>query len=273
MNYGKILKWSTVGFLVAGLILSIYGFVNGWPTTEDISTVANAEQSVGFAQGAIDDSKAYLEEANKALGEAVASAAAAIDVAEEAAAAVKVATPKEKKSKEKALAKAEEQAYKLIEAEYAAQKHAKACEVTLTAAEKELKDVKATIEAAESRIMSVQLLLWGGYIFAAITLLAVIFGVVIIGGFNSPKSLLKLGVGVVAIVVIVVLAIILSPDVKESVKDLPLALKDQLLLNGGQEALNGSLRLTDAMLNLTYLLGGGALIALVAGWIIGLTRK
>ena len=136
-----------------------------------------------------------------------------------------------------------------------------------------LGDLKAAIEAAESRIMSVQLLLWGGYIFAAITLLAVIFGVVIIGGFNSPKSLLKLGVGVVAIVVIVVLAIILSPDVKESVKDLPLALKDQLLLNGGQEALNGSLRLTDAMLNLTYLLGGGALIALVAGWIIGLTRK
>ena len=125
----------------------------------------------------------------------------------------------------------------------------------------------------ESLHFPVDLILWGGYIFAAITLLAVIFGVVVVGGMNSPKSLLKLGIGIVAIVVIVLFAVILSPNAKESAADLPLALKDQLLANGGQEALDGSLRLTDAMLNLTYLLGGGALTALVAGWIIGLTRK
>ena len=58
----------------------------------------------------------------------------------------------------------------------------------------------------ESLHFPVDLILWGGYIFAGITLLAVVFGVVVVGGMNDPKSLLKLGIGVVAAVVIVLLA-------------------------------------------------------------------
>ena len=38
-------------------------------------------------------------------------------------------------------------------------------------------------------------ILYCAYAFAAITILAVLFGVVVIGGINNPKSLLKLALG------------------------------------------------------------------------------
>ena len=41
----------------------------------------------------------------------------------------------------------------------------------------------------------------------------------------------------------------------------------------GDPVSDGTLKLTDTMLNLTYFLFGGALLALVAGWVIGATRK
>ena len=41
----------------------------------------------------------------------------------------------------------------------------------------------------------------------------------------------------------------------------------------GEPVSDGTLKLTDTILNLTYLLFGGALAALVVGWVIGATRK
>ena len=103
-------------------------------------------------------------------------------------------------------------------------------------------------------------ILYCAYIFAAITILAVLFGVVVIGGINNPKSLLKLLIGIVAIAVIVGVAYVLAPGTP-AVGYL------------GEPVSDGTLKLTDTVLNLTYLLFGGALLALVAGWIIGATRK
>ena len=103
-------------------------------------------------------------------------------------------------------------------------------------------------------------ILYCAYIFAAITILAVLFGVVVIGGMNNPKSLLKLLIGIVAIAVIVGVAYVLAPGTP-AVGYL------------GEPVSDGTLKLTDTVLNLTYLLFGGALLALVAGWIIGATRK
>ena len=106
----------------------------------------------------------------------------------------------------------------------------------------------------------VDTILYCAYVFAAITILAVLFGVVVIGGINNPKSLLKLLIGLVAIAVIVGVAYVLAPGTP-AVGYL------------GEPVSDGTLKLTDTILNLTYLLFGGALLALVAGWIIGATRK
>ena len=106
----------------------------------------------------------------------------------------------------------------------------------------------------------VDIMLYCAYAYALIAIIAVLFGVVVIGGMNEPKSLIKLGIGIVAIVVIVVLAWLLAPGTP-AVGYL------------GEPVSEGTLKLTDTILNLTYLLFGGSLVALVAGWIIGATRK
>ena len=103
-------------------------------------------------------------------------------------------------------------------------------------------------------------MLYCAYAFALITVAAVVFGVVVIGGINNPKSLLKLLAGLVAIVAVVAIAYVLAPG-SPAVGYL------------GDPVSDNTLKLTDTMLNLTYFLFGGALLALVAGWIIGATRK
>ena len=103
-------------------------------------------------------------------------------------------------------------------------------------------------------------MLYCAYAFALITVAAVVFGVVVIGGINNPKSLLKLFIGLVAIVAVVAVAYVLAPGTP-AVGYL------------GDPVSDNTLKLTDTMLNLTYFLFGGALLALVAGWIIGATRK
>ena len=103
-------------------------------------------------------------------------------------------------------------------------------------------------------------MLYCAYAFALITLAAVVFGVVVIGGINNPKSLLKLLAGLVAIVAVVAVAYVLAPGTP-AVGYL------------GDPVADSTLKLTDTMLNLTYFLFGGALLALVAGWVIGAIRK
>ena len=103
-------------------------------------------------------------------------------------------------------------------------------------------------------------MLYCAYAFALITVAAVVFGVVVIGGINNPKSLLKLLAALVAIVAVVAVAYVLAPGTP-AVGYL------------GDPVSDNTLKLTDTMLNLTYFLFGGALLALVAGWIIGAIRK
>ena len=103
-------------------------------------------------------------------------------------------------------------------------------------------------------------ILYCAYAFAAVAILAVLFGVIVIGGMNNPKILLKLFIGLVACAVIVAGAYLLAPGTP-AVGYL------------GEPVSDGTLKLTDTILNLTYLLFGGAILSLVAGWIIGATRK
>ena len=103
-------------------------------------------------------------------------------------------------------------------------------------------------------------ILYCAYAFAAITVLAVVFGVVVIGGINNPKSLLKILLGLVAIAAIVAGAYMLAPGTP-AVGYL------------GDPVSDGTLKLTDTVLNLTYLLFGAAILSLVGGWIVSATRK
>ena len=103
-------------------------------------------------------------------------------------------------------------------------------------------------------------MLYCAYAFALVTILAVVFGVVVIGGINNPKSLLKLLLGLVVIAAVIAVAYVLAPGTP-AVGYL------------GEPVSDGTLKLVDTVLNLTYFLFGGALLTLVGGWIIGAIRK
>ena len=103
-------------------------------------------------------------------------------------------------------------------------------------------------------------ILYCAYAFAAIALLAVVIGVVVIGGINNPKSLLKLVLGLVAVGAIVAVAYVLAPGTP-AVGYL------------GEPVSDGTLKLTDTVLNLTYFTFGLSILALVVGWVVGALRK
>ena len=103
-------------------------------------------------------------------------------------------------------------------------------------------------------------ILYCAYAFALVTILAVVFGVVVIGGINNPKSLLKLLLGLVAGGAIIAVAYVLAPGTPA-------------IGYLGNPVSDGTLKLVDTVLNLTYFFFGGALLTLVAGWIIGAIRK
>ena len=103
-------------------------------------------------------------------------------------------------------------------------------------------------------------MLYCAYAFALVTILAVLFGVVVIGGINNPKSLLKLLLGLVAGGAVIAVAYVLAPGTPA-------------IGYLGNPVSDGTLKLVDTVLNLTYFFFGGALLTLVAGWIIGAIRK
>ena len=103
-------------------------------------------------------------------------------------------------------------------------------------------------------------MLYCAYAFALTTLLAVVFGVVVIGGINNPKSLLKLLLGLVAGGAVIAVAYVLAPGTPA-------------IGYLGNPVSDGTLKLVDTVLNLTYFFFGGALLTLVVGWIIGAIRK
>lgn len=103
-------------------------------------------------------------------------------------------------------------------------------------------------------------ILYCAYAFVAVAILAVLFGVVAIGGKNNPKSLLKMLIALVVIVVLIGGAYLLAPGTPA-------------IGYMGNPVSDGALKLTDTILNLTYLLCGAAILSLVVGWIVTSTRK
>lgn len=94
----------------------------------------------------------------------------------------------------------------------------------------------------------------------AVALIAVLLGVVVINTMNDPKNLLRLGIGILAIVVVVGAAYLLAPGTP-AVGYL------------GEPVSDATLKLTDTILNLTYLCCGGAILSILVGGVITATRK
>ncbi len=103
-------------------------------------------------------------------------------------------------------------------------------------------------------------ILYCAYAFAGLAVLAVVLGVVVIGGINNPKSLLKMLAGLVVIAAIAAVAYVLAPGTPA-------------IGYLGEPVSDGTLKLTDTVLNLTYFAFGAAILSLVVGWVVSATRK
>ena len=103
-------------------------------------------------------------------------------------------------------------------------------------------------------------ILYCTYAFALVAIAAVVLGVVVIGGINNPKNLLKMGLGLVVAAAIVGVAYVLAAGTP-AVGYL------------GEPVSDATLKMTDTILNLTYFLCIGAVASLVVGGIVTSLRK
>ena len=94
-------------------------------------------------------------------------------------------------------------------------------------------------------------LLYWAYIMIGLTLVATIGVGLWVGIKNNPKMLVKLGIGLVAVVVVCLLAYLLAAG------------KPAMGMQVQPDA--ATLKLTDTILNLTYFVGALAIIAIIVG--------
>ena len=107
----------------------------------------------------------------------------------------------------------------------------------------------------------VDVLLRWAYIMVGIAIATIVVIGIAMRAVNDPKSLLKLGivlVGVAAVCLIVYLVSPGNPAIGLNIAEVPTA---------------GTLKLTDTVLNLTYLTGGLAILTIIVAEIWGAVRK
>lgn len=108
--------------------------------------------------------------------------------------------------------------------------------------------------------VAVDVLLRWGYIMVGIALAAVIVVGIVISAINNPKSLIKMLIGLVAIAAVCFVVYLVSPGAPA--------------LNLTTEQPSAStLKLTDTIMNLTYLAGGLAIFAIIFGEIMSSVRS
>ena len=117
----------------------------------------------------------------------------------------------------------------------------------------------AGFEANDGR--AVEVLLWWAYIILGIAVAAVVIFGLIISAKNDPKSLVRLGIGLLAIAAICFVAYLFAPG------------KMPLQWNSAKLPTEGQLKLTDTILNLTYFTGALAIISIIVGEIVMAIRN
>ena len=90
------------------------------------------------------------------------------------------------------------------------------------------------------------------YVMVAIAVAAVVIPGVIIAIKNDPKSLVKFGIGIAGCAVLCLIAYVFASG-------------DPAMGLTGMDPSKTELKLTDTILNLTYIVGACAIIAIVAG--------
>ncbi|MBR5255585.1 MAG: hypothetical protein IKV62_02270 [Bacteroidales bacterium] len=108
---------------------------------------------------------------------------------------------------------------------------------------------------------AVQTMLYWAYAMVILALIAVFCVGIYVTAKNDPKSLVRIGIAIAAAAALCLVAYLLAsgaPALNYSGSKLPTA---------------GELKLTDTVLNLTYILGVAAIVAIVAGEVISGIRK
>ena len=109
---------------------------------------------------------------------------------------------------------------------------------------------------------AVETMLYWAYAMLAIALVAVLCIGLYISATTNPKSLVRIGIAIAAAAVLCLIAYFLASG------------KPALGFTGATPPTAGELKLTDTVLNLTYSLGAGAIVAIIAGEIIsGILNK
>ncbi len=103
------------------------------------------------------------------------------------------------------------------------------------------------------------MLRWGYILLIAAIALVVILGIVLTA-LNNPKGLLKTGLGLLVVAVIALIAYATASG-------------SPLVAYIGEQPDHSTLKLTDTLLNLTYLLGGCAIVSIILGEVISTVRK
>ena len=109
-------------------------------------------------------------------------------------------------------------------------------------------------EANDGR--AVEVLLYWAYIILAIAVLAVVVIGLIISTKNNPKSLVRLGIGLLVIAAVCFVAYLLAPG------------KMPLQWTNAEIPSESKLKLTDTILNLTYFTGALAILSIIVGEIV-----
>ena len=109
---------------------------------------------------------------------------------------------------------------------------------------------------------AVETLLYWAYAMLIFALIAVLCVGLYIAVKTDPKSLVRIGIAIAAAAVLCLIAYLLASG------------KPALGFTGATPPTAGELKLTDTVLNLTYILGVGAIVAIIAGEIIsGILNK
>jgi hypothetical protein len=117
----------------------------------------------------------------------------------------------------------------------------------------------AGFEANDGR--AVEVLLYWAYIILAIAVLAVVVFGLVISAKNDPKSLVRMGIGLLVIAAICFVAYLLAPG------------KMPLQWTNAKMPTASELKLTDTILNLTYFTGALAVISIIVGEIVMAVRN
>ena len=109
---------------------------------------------------------------------------------------------------------------------------------------------------------AVETMLYWAYVMLIIALVAVLCIGLYVTAKTNPKSLVRIGLALAGAAVLCLVAYLLA------------SVKPALGYTGATPPTAGELKLTDTVLNLTYILGAGAIVAIIAGEIIsGILNK